>query len=307
MLDYKPRILVVDDEKFNRTVLTDLLKGEYTVALAKDGKQGVDKAHSEFPPDLIILDVMMPGMDGYTACQRLKESPLTRDIPVIFVTAKQDAEDERHGLSVGAIDYISKPFSPAIVLARVRNHLALSNARKKLAEAHAMLALKNKELEALATRDALTGLSNRFALDKAMNRELKKAGRYERPLSLIILDVDNFKAVNDGYGHPVGDQVLKQMAELIRGSVRESDVPGRWGGEEFLVICPETDRGGALILAENLRGRIEDNAFPVPGNITVSLGCAAYEAGDSVENLIKRADQGLYKAKEGGRNRVEAG
>jgi len=306
MSDYKPRILVVDDEKFNRTVLADLLKGEYTVVLAKDGKQGLDKAHSEYPPDLIILDIMMPGMDGYYACQKLKESPLTRDIPVVFVTARQDAEDERHGLSVGAIDYISKPFSPAIVLARVHNHLALAHARQKLAEAHAMLAIKNKELEGLATHDSLTGLSNRFALDKAMNFELKKAERYERPLSLIIMDVDNFKKVNDNYGHPIGDQVLKQMAALIRDSVRESDIPGRWGGEEFLVICPETDSTGARILAENLRKHIENNAFPVPGKITVSLGCATLTAKDSVENLIKRVDQRLYKAKETGRNRVVA-
>lgn len=306
MADYKPRILVVDDEKFNRTVLTDLLKEEYTVVLAKDGKQGLDKAHSEHPPNLIILDIMMPGMDGYTACKRLKESPLTRDIPVVFITARQDAEDERHGLSVGAIDYISKPFSPAIVLARVHNHLALANARQKLAEAHAMLAIKNKELEGLATCDSLTGVSNRFALDKAMNFELKKAGRYERPLSLIIMDVDHFKTVNDNYGHPVGDQVLKQMAALIRDSVRESDIPGRWGGEEFLVICPETDGTGARVLAENLRKRIENNAFPVPDKITVSLGCATLAAEDSVENLIKRADKRLYKAKETGRNRVVA-
>lgn len=306
MSDYKPRILVVDDEKFNRTVLTDLLKGEYTVVLAKDGKQGLDKAHSEYPPDLIILDIMMPGMDGYTACQKLKESPLTRDIPVVFVTARQDAEDERHGLSIGAIDYISKPFSPAIVLARVHNHLALANARQKLAEAHAMLAIKNKELEGLATSDSLTGVSNRFALDKAMNFELKKARRYERPLSLIIMDVDHFKRVNDNYGHPIGDQVLKQMAALIRDSVRESDIPGRWGGEEFLVICPETDGAGARILAENLRKCIENNAFPVPDKITVSLGCATLAPKDSVEKLIKRVDQRLYKAKETGRNRVVA-
>lgn len=306
MNDTKPRILVVDDEKFNRTVLVDLLKKDYTAVLAKDGAQAVKKAHSAHPPDLILMDVMMPGMDGYTTCRRLKESPLTRDIPLIFVTARQDAEDERKGLDAGAIDYIAKPFSPAIVLARVRNHLALENARKRLAEAHAMLALKNKELETMAMIDALTGLNNRFTLDETMARELHKAERYQRPLSLALLDVDHFKQVNDNHGHHIGDQVLKKLAGLLRENVRESDVPGRWGGEEFLIICPETDREGVRVLADNLRKRIETQPFPVVGRITASLGVTTYAEADTAESLLQRADKGLYQAKAQGRNRVEA-
>jgi diguanylate cyclase (GGDEF)-like protein len=307
MEEYKPRVLVVDDEKINRTVLLELLKADYTVVLAKSGKQALDKAHSEHPPDLILMDIMMPGMDGYTACQRLKESPLTRDIPVIFVTAMQDAEDECKGLDTGAIDYIAKPFSPAIVLARVRNHLALEHARKKLAEAHAMLAMKNKELKTMAAKDFLTGLSNRFTLDETMNRELHKANRYDRSLSVAILDVDHFKTINDTHGHQVGDLVLKKLAVLLRENVRDSDVLGRWGGEEFLVICPETDAQGIFTFAENMRKRIETYPFPTARRITVSLGLATFSKDDTVDSIIRRADNGLYRAKNMGRNRVETG
>ncbi len=300
----KPRILVVDDERFNRTVLVDLLKTDYTVMLAKDGEQALKKARSRHPPGLMLLDIMMPGMDGYTVCERLKESPMTRDIPVIFVTAKQEHEDEEKGLDAGAIDYIAKPFSPAIVLARVRNHIALENARKKLAEAHAELARKNKELKIMATRDALTGLNNRFALDETMTRELHKARRHGRPLSMLIIDVDHFKQVNDTHGHQIGDQVLSRLAALLKENTRGSDVLGRWGGEEFLIICPETDSRGIMPLAENLRRCIEGSPFPIAGRITISIGVSTFATDDSVEKLIQKADKGLYRAKEHGRNQV---
>lgn len=307
MIHDKPRILVVDDEKFNRTVLTELLKKDYTVLLAKNGQQALDKAHSDHPPNLILLDILMPGMDGYTVCKQLKASPITRDIPVIFVTAMHDEEDEKTGLDMGAIDYIAKPFRPAIVQARLRNHIALEQARQKLAEAHFMLSLKNKELEKMASRDALTGLNNRFSLDEAMSHELNKAQRYERPLSVSLMDIDNFKEVNDTHGHQAGDLVLKKFANLLEEHIRESDTLGRWGGEEFLMICPETNQQGIVDFADKLRRMIELQPFPVVEKpITASFGTTSYSHGDTIESLLRRADKALYKAKELGRNQVQS-
>lgn len=303
----KPRILVVDDEKFNRSVLSDLLKPEYTVTLAKDGHQAIEKAHSEHPPELILLDVAMPVMDGYMACSELKASPITRDIPIIFVTAMQSQEDEHKGLQLGAIDYIAKPFSPPIVLARVRNHLALSQARQKLAEAHTMLAMKNKQLEVMATKDALTGLNNRYSLDEELTREMNKAKRFERPLSVMLIDIDNFKQINDNFGHQVGDMVLKQIGNQLQHGVRNTDIVGRWGGEEFLVVCPETDVEGVCKLAENLRTKVEEQVYPVQSNVTASFGVTSLEGDESIKELLNRADSNLYRAKESGRNKVVCG
>lgn len=305
MKNCKPRILVVDDEKFNRTMLVDLLKDEYTVVLAKNGDQALNKAHSEIPPNIILLDILMPGMDGYEVCKKLKESPLTRDIPVIFVTAMQDEKDEKKGLDIGAIDYIAKPFRPAIVKARIRNHIALEQVRQKLSEAHMMLAMKHKELEKMASQDALTGLHNRYHLDEAITVEMKKSKRYRRPFSLIIIDLDHFKKVNDGYGHQAGDRTLQALALLLEENIRETDILGRWGGEEFMIISPETGPKGAFSFAENIRKMIEKHSFPTVEKITASLGYSSYCDDDNIYTLIRKADNALYKAKELGRNQVQ--
>ncbi|WED24504.1 diguanylate cyclase [Vibrio sp. JC009] len=300
----KPRILVVDDEKFNRTILTGLLKEEYTITLAKDGLQALEKARSDHPPELILMDVVMPQMDGYSACYELKKSAKTKDIPVIFITAMHEADDEKRGLDLGAIDYIGKPFRPGIVQARVRNHIALAKARRKLAEAHALLEMKNEQLEVMASRDSLTGICNRFSLDESLNKELNQAERYGRSFSVIIMDIDHFKKVNDTFGHQVGDETLKTIAGLLKNGVRQSDICGRWGGEEFLIICPESGSDGAFVLAEHLRAKIKAYPMPTSKNITASFGIASFQRGESANSLLTRADRALYYAKTEGRNRT---
>ena len=290
-------ILIVDDLRTNALALAAILKSEWAIKTAQDGETALRIAAEDPMPNLILLDVSMPGMDGYEVCQRLKQSEKTRDLPVIFVTAKDDQEEEALGLRLGAVDYIVKPVNTTIVKARIRNHLALQQA---LAE----LALRNEELALLAARDEQTGLYNRRRLDELLTAEIERARRYNRPLSIMLLDIDKFKTVNDTHGHLVGDSVLLKTAEQLRGSVRSCDLVGRWGGDEFLIICPETAPDAVLLLAERLRYGYAERAFPVAGGLTVSIGVASYRKGQLAKDLLSTADVALYRAKENGRNQV---
>lgn len=180
----------------------------------------------------------------------------------------------------------------------------LKTIQNSLAEAHAMLALKNRELERLSSTDRLTGLYNRLRLDEALAKELARAARYESVFSVILLDVDHFKAVNDSHGHQAGDQVLVRLSQILQDHRRVPDVVGRWGGEEFLIVCPETDGEGAAVYAEQLRAAIAGASFPTVGHKTASFGVATYRPGDNEKELVRRADEALYQAKEAGRDRV---
>ncbi len=183
----------------------------------------------------------------------------------------------------------------------------LKETQNRLAEAHALLALKNKQLERLSNTDWLTGLANRLMLERMFSSELEKVGRYGRPLSCVVMDLDHFKSINDTYGHEAGDTMLIEVADLLRQGVRKTDLLGRWGGEEFCIICPETDLEGAQTLAENLRQRIDAHTFSVVENLTGSFGVTSHRLGDSRKSMVQRADEALYRAKKHGRNRVECG
>jgi len=294
----KQTVLIVDDLRTNALALAKILKPEWAVQTAFDGPTALQMASEKPAPDIILLDIKMPGMDGHEVCRRLKQSPETCDIPVIFITALNEQEEEAYGLSLGAVDYIAKPVNEPIVTARVRNHIALQQARNELT-------LKNKELEQIAIRDKLTGLYNRRKLDESFEVEVSRAERYGRPLSVIMLDIDHFKAVNDTHGHPVGDTVLVETAERLLAALRTSDIPGRWGGEEFLIICPETPLDTAVQLANRLRHNYEMKAFPEAGRLTASFGVSAHHKGLLAPDILLGADEALYRAKNGGRNRVE--
>jgi diguanylate cyclase (GGDEF)-like protein len=252
----------------------------------------------EDAPEIIISDVRMPKMDGYETCRLLKQNKQTRDIPIIFITATDDWNNEAQGLELGAADYITKPVRVPIVRARIRNHIALRQAQAELAR-------KNKALERLATHDTLTNLYNRRKLDARFAQEISRAERYGRPLSVIMLDIDHFKKINDTHGHPTGDAVLTETAKRLARTLRDSDILGRWGGEEFMVICPETELDTAVVLAERLREDYANHNFPKTGRLTASFGVSAHHAGLAAETIISRADQALYRAKAKGRNRVE--
>jgi len=301
----KQTVLIVDDLRTSTLALAKILEPEWHVQTVSDGPGALSMASGDPAPDIILLDIKMPNMDGYEVCKRLKESPKTRDIPVIFITAMDDAEDEAYGMELGAVDYIIKPVKAPVVRARVRNHLALRRAHAKMAEARTELARRNRKLEHLAARDKLTNLYNRWKLDERFALEILRAERYDRPLSIIILDLDHFKTVNDTHGHPAGDLVLAETAARMQANLRKSDVLGRWGGEEFLIICPETDIDTAMKLAERLRAACETRDFPVTGPLTASFGVATHRQGRRAKEILLAADIAMYRAKNTGRNRVE--
>lgn len=291
-------ILVVDDIPKNLQVLGTFLKEKgYRVAVAKDGEKALKYIRNN-QPDLILLDIMMPGMDGYEVCRILKDDQTTREIPIIFLTALGDEEDEYYGFELGGIDYITKPYNPKILEARVKNHLLLKR--------------KSEMLEELVHIDGLTEIYNRRHFDDMLERGWKKAKRGTTPLSVIMLDIDFFKQYNDTYGHAAGDECLRKVAQSFSGTLqRPSDVAARYGGEEFAAILPETEKDNAVLIAEKIRSHIASLDIPHKGNkaedhVTVSIGVATFipKENTSPTSLIESADKCLYEAKEGGRNQV---
>jgi diguanylate cyclase (GGDEF)-like protein len=291
-----PTVLIVDDDRINRTMLAELLQRECRVLLAKDGTSALQRLNEEPDIDLILLDVSMPGMDGYEVLRRLRAEKRTADTAVIFITALTDEQDEEHGLSLGVLDYVFKPIRPVIVRARIRNHLKLVAQRK--------------ELERLATRDSLTGLANRRHFDQVLSLACRRAARTGEPLNLAMIDVDCFKQYNDRYGHGAGDNALKEVAHVLSQITRRPyDLAARYGGEEFVLLLSgivEFD-----VLLEQLRLdilflAIAHESSNVEKVITVSCGGIIIEVSkvhDPVE-LLHRADVLLYQAKEQGRNRI---
>jgi len=297
--DDRPLILIVDDTPTNIQVLAEALRSDYRVKVATSGKAALAIANQpESRPDLILLDVMMPEMDGYEVCRRLKQAPATQNIPVIFVTAKNDVTDEEQGLRLGAMDYIVKPFHLAIVKARVANHISLK--------------MKTDLLESLALLDGLTGIPNRRRFDEAMDNEWQRALRNDTPLALIMTDIDYFKAYNDHYGHGAGDLCLKAVAKALADSLgRANDILARYGGEEFVAVLPDTDAEGARLLAERWCSsvaalRLAHQFSNAAEHVTISAGYASIQPApdQSPRELLEQADKMLYQAKELGRNRV---
>jgi diguanylate cyclase (GGDEF)-like protein len=294
----RPRILVVDDQPSNIQTLYQVLKGDYDVAMATDGSQAIELCQRR-PPDLVLLDVVMPGIDGFEVCRRLKVDPATRDVPVIFVTARDSTEDETQGLEVGAVDFITKPVNPPVVRARVRAHIAL----KRQADL----------LRSMAFNDGLTGVANRRWFDERLQVEWLRCRRNKLPISLILLDLDHFKAYNDRYGHQAGDDCLRAAAAAMKSRLgRPADLLARYGGEEFVCLLPETPTDGARAKAEDLGRAVLDLALahadsPTAPVVTISRGVAtASPALDGSPNdLLQRADAQLYAAKRAGRNRTE--
>jgi diguanylate cyclase (GGDEF)-like protein len=293
-----PLILVVDDTPINIQVLAEALRVDYRVKVATSGPAAFEVISRQGLPDLILLDIMMPGMDGYEVCRRLKANPLTQNIPVIFVTAKTEVADEQQGLRLGAMDYIVKPFHLPIVAARIANQITLKR--------------KTDLLESLAMLDGLTSIPNRRRFDEALEAEWKRARRDAAPMALMMIDVDHFKAYNDHYGHGAGDACLKKVADaLTSASDRPGDLVARYGGEEFVALLPQTDSLGAKQMAERLRSAVEalrlvHQHSSVATCVTVSIGYASAcpQQDQDCAELLGAADRHLYTAKESGRNQI---
>jgi diguanylate cyclase (GGDEF)-like protein len=290
-------LLIVDDEKHNRTLLLELLKDSYQIIFAKNGRQALELAATH-RPDLILLDVLMPEMDGYQTINALKADEASRDIPVIFISALDSADDEAQGLELGAADYITKPFHPSIVRARIRNHLQILQQRR--------------QLEQLSLVDSLTEIPNRRRFSQVLEQEWRRCLRKQEPLSLVVVDVDHFKLYNDSHGHAIGDNILYLVAQtLSHGLRRASDFVARYGGEEFVMLLPESEASEAQVLVERIRQDINDQQLehrssPVAPWITLSFGGATVipDTHEVDSEFFCRADACLYQAKHQGRNRA---
>ncbi len=411
---------MVDDEPLNISVVAEILIHKYDLLVATNGEKALQIIFSEAKPDLILLDVMMPGMSGFEVAKRVTDNSDTRNIPIIFLTAKHDNESIVQGFELGAVDYLSKPFQKEELLVRIKNTLQTYNLRNALNRAleksqsyaktvekqmklidkniiisstdlegkitevsdafckisgykkeqligkyHRMVRhpdmksatfdklwetissgetwsgeIKNrnkngsfywldimiypiyddfgvkigytalsqdisdkKRVEELSITDQLTQLHNRMYLENSFNKEIKRSKRYNHPFAVIMLDIDYFKEVNDTYGHDVGDRVLVMISKILSEHIRETDILGRWGGEEFLIICPHTDNEEAFVLAEKLRTAIEDYRFDTVGKKTCSFGISVFDLSDEgYREVVKRSDDALYRAKKNGRN-----
>lgn len=290
-------VLVIDDSPdIHRLLKVRLAEENVTLLAAMSGRDGIEVARQQ-QPDLILLDVGLPDLGGFDVCRQLKADVETRSIPVIFLTGASDTVNKVTGLDLGAVDYIVKPFDVAELRARVRAALRTVRYQKLLAQQ--------------AQLDGLTGLWNRVYLDTRLREMLSACVRYERRMCVAMLDVDHFKGVNDRYGHPFGDRVLEFVADTLRGNTRLSDVPCRYGGEEFAILFPDTDLMAATGLCDRLRARIAEHKWRQRQDdfvVTVSIGVASgpeeTDLDAAAERIIREADEALYTAKQSGRNRV---
>ncbi len=299
-MTHKPMVVTADDnEDVREIVRIHLERAGYDVTEAVDGEH-VISVTKDAHPDVILLDVDMPRVNGHQVLEELKADPSTRDIPVVLLTSHDSVEDIVSGLSLGAHDHLAKPFAAGELLARTNAALRVKQLQDQLYE-------RNEQLEVTARTDPLTTLPNRRHFDEQLAALASSANRHATALSAVLIDIDHFKNVNDEYGHPVGDEVLREVAKRIAASLRIGDVAARWGGEEFIVALPVTDLAGAQRFAERVRAIISQSPVTVGEfialDITASFGVSC---GTDVQELVSSADSALYEAKAAGRNRVES-
>ena len=299
----RERILVVDDNHDNVDIIGTRLRFRgYDIDEAGDGARALECVRNS-PPDLILLDVMLPDIDGYEICRRVKGDASLPFIPIILVTARDSTGDKVAGLDAGADDYLTKPIDFPELEARVRSMLRIKRLQDEVEE-------KNRELERLSISDGLTGLFNHRHIHALLHEEFERADRTGERLAVAMFDLDHFKAVNDTYGHQAGDRVLQQLADILNESAREIDRVGRYGGEEFMVLLPDTSIDDAEVFVERVRREVARKPFAIgdqePLRMTISAGISTYPHAEigNAETLVRVADEALYAAKAAGRNRV---
>lgn len=309
--DYKKlSVLIVDDNPDNLLLLESMLEAfDVNIVSALGGKEAL-KCAQQWEFALIILDVMMPEMDGYETANALKQSEKTKRIPIIFLTALAQSKRElKKGYEVGAVDFLLKPVEPIVLESKVKVFLELARRQDELTETTQLIQKQNIKLEQKAIRDSLTGLFNHEYLKEQLADEALRASRYYSHLSFLLMDLDYFKSVNDTCGHPFGDYVLHEFARRVTDMTRHSDVLARYGGEEFGLIMPHTDGQAAVLVAEKIRKEIRSIEFSSGGHyryISVSIGICSFFGDQMVSpgEFIEFADKALYQAKGEGRDRV---
>ncbi|MEN6566188.1 MAG: diguanylate cyclase [Veillonellales bacterium] len=300
------KILIVDDSPVEIKIIRRFLGDRYEITEALDGQTALKLAH-EIRPDLILLDIIMPGMDGLSVCKKLKSQKPMADIPVIFITAVADSREVVRGFEAGGQDYITKPFFSPELCARIKVHLELKKSKEILLEYARELELKNRELGQVmekfrlaAMTDYMTGLANRRSMIQQIKSAVDNLEQNTGKAAIILADIDDFKQVNDTYGHDCGDLVIKEVAALIKSVVREDTAVARWGGEEFLLLLTDAGLKDGQIIAERIRTVIETAPFYCRGekiSVTVTLGVAEITQATGLDASIKNADQALYKGK----------
>ena len=292
----KPTILVVDDMTTTLLLLHDLLKDTYEVKIAKSGTKALEILESPNDIDLILLDIEMPDINGYDVCKRIKNNETIKNIPIIFITGRTSQEDEEHGLNLGAIDYITKPFNKAIVKLRIKNYLDLK--------------IKNDMLEKLSMYDGLTNIRNRRFFDETFEKTFSEIKRDKKSLAVLMIDIDFFKPYNDNYGHGQGDETLRKVAKALEKTIkRASDFVARYGGEEFVILLKDINKDGVEAVANNLLNAIRELKIThefskIEKYVTVSIGASFYNSNSDITKLelLLKADETLYEVKNGGRN-----
>ena len=302
------KILLVEDDALQAKITKDYLENiGYEVIKAENGKSAIKVSKTQ-AVDLIVLDRVLPDIDGNEVCRWLKSNEDTKRIPVIILSAKIATSEKVLGLEAGADDYLPKPYDESELKARVYACLRTKMLQDELREKNHQLEAVLLKMEALAITDSLTGLFNRRYFESEIDREFKKTQRYGHPTSCLMIDIDHFKEINDEYGHSIGDQTLKEISLAIKNCLREIDVLGRWGGEEFVVLLPQADKEGAFKAASRILSSVAAcQLSSCPKQVTISIGLASIpdHSIDNSEKLIDASDQALYKAKAKGRNRIE--
>jgi diguanylate cyclase len=311
----KGTILVVDDAHENIQILNKILKADYQILFATNGKDAIQSAVCK-KPDVILLDIVMPGMDGLEVCQALQDNSETIDIPIIFITGKADIETETKGFACGAVDFITKPINPTVVRARVQTHLILKKQRDSLENSNAQLLKEIQERKKLEDKlrkqaefDSLTTLPNRKLFQDRLGQAILLAQRTAKPIALMFIDLDRFKGINDTLGHDAGDELLIEAGNRLSKSVRKSDTVARFGGDEFTVILPQIEHTSMVDLVA--RKILEQMRLPFSlkkqdVTISSSIGISIYPSdGTTIEELLKSADSAMYQAKESGRNNLQ--
>lgn len=301
------KILIVDDNPANIRVLAEMLKDRFSVLAANNGTRAI-KIAQDYGPDIILMDVIMPELDGFETTEELKNNRKTEEIPVIFITAKNDVDDIVKGFSVGGCDYVTKPFNQEELLARLNTHLELKKSKELLKKYISDLENKNDELDKMSKTDYLTGLANRRFMMERIKEELARKERNGSNMSILMCDIDHFKKINDSYGHEVGDLVIKEVTNNINKILRKYDVVSRWGGEEFLILLPDIGNKEACIIAEKIRKQIENTKIvdqKIECRVSITIGVTEYDEKVSISDNINNADEALYQGKNAGRNKIE--